>query len=149
MEEDSRPAPASLDALLTLSTAGAPAELLEFYACQNGLPHWFILYGTWQFLTLEEALELTGILIRSSAHLGEQQWNLAWLPILTDNGGDYCFLDLRQGDLAVYRHTDGERLPLRQSLAAFLGGLVLKLHSGEYVFIDDEPSYTGPRVLGE
>jgi len=56
--------------LLALSTIGAPAELLEFYAQQNGFPHWFILYGTWKFLTVEEAFELTGILIRSSAYLG-------------------------------------------------------------------------------
>jgi len=62
--------PSPPDALLALSTIGALAELLEFYAQQNGLPHWFILYGTWKFLTLEEAFELTGILIRSSAYLG-------------------------------------------------------------------------------
>lgn len=147
--EDSRPAPASPNALSTLSTTSAPAELLEFYAQQNGLPHEFILYGTWQFLTLEEAFELTGILIRSSAHLGEQRWNPAWLPILTNNGGDYCFQDLRQGDLAIYRHMDRERLPLQQSLGAFLERLVAELRAGEYVFTDDGLSYRGPRILGE
>ena len=82
-------------------------------------------------------------------HLGERRWNPAWLPVLTDNGGDYGFQDLRQGDLAIYRHMDGERLPLRQSLGAFLERLVTELHAGEYVFIDDEPSYCGSRILGE
>lgn len=72
MGESERPAPVSPDVLGRLADVGtkdAVPELIEFYGHQNGLPHWFVLYGTWQFLTLEEALEQTETLVRSSAHL--------------------------------------------------------------------------------
>jgi len=141
---DERPAAASAAALERLARIGAPADLLEFYRLQNGLPHWFILYGTWQFLTLEEALEYQ----QTKPHQ-EEPWNPAWLPLLTDNGGDYLVQDLMQGSLSLHRHTDGARLPVSPSLSAFLAHLVHDLHAGEYVFEDSEPTYTGTRTLGE
>jgi len=122
---------------------------MEFYGRQNGLPYWFILYGTWQFLTLEEALELRDTLVKSSAHLGKgEQWKQEWFPILTNNGGDYCFQDLQGGDLEFYSHLDGERVQVNLSLEEFLEHLVQEIQEGEYIFEDDEPTYTGTHQLG-
>ncbi|MFC4640302.1 SMI1/KNR4 family protein [Deinococcus hohokamensis] len=150
--EDERPAPASPDVLEQLSSTAsgdAVAELMEFYGHQNGFPHWFILYGTWQFLTLEESLEQMDALVRSSAHLGApEQWKPEWLPVLTNNGGDYCFQDLNHGGLDFYSHIDGERLPVNRSLEEFLERLVRDIRRNDYVFEDDEPTYRGTEAVG-
>ena len=150
--ERERPAPVSPDVLGRLADVGtedAVPELIEFYGHQNGLPHWFVLYGTWQFLTLEEALEQTEILVRSSAHLDAlDRWKSEWLPLLTNNGGDYCFQDLRHRGIEFYNHIDGERLPVAQSLEEFFECLVRDIREGRYVFEEDEPAYRGTGTLG-
>jgi len=148
VEEGECPEAASPEALERLLSLGAPAELLEFYRFQNGLLHGFILYGTWQFLTLEEALARQDTL-RWTPAVPDEPWNVSWLPLLTNNGGDHLVQDLQQGSLILHRHTDGERLHVSPSLSAFLQRLVQDLQAGEYVFEDGEPAYTGARILGE
>ncbi|MFC4424838.1 hypothetical protein [Deinococcus navajonensis] len=127
----------------------AVSELRELYGVQNGLAHWFILYRSWQWITLEEAFPLIEYLIKSTAHLGqERQWSSMWFPLLTNNGGDYLFQDLRQGHLQAFSHITGECFPVSPDLSSFLGELVRDLETDRYKFEDDEPLYVGRRTLG-
>lgn len=145
---DEAPAPATPQALAALGGLGeVTADLSDFYSVQNGLPHWFILYRTWQFLTLENALEVRQSLLRSTSHLPlEGRWQHSWLPVLTNNGGDYVFVDLGGGAVEFYSHLDGSRSPVSDGLPDLLGTLVNDLE--DYRFVDEEPEYQGGRAIG-
>jgi len=149
---DELPAPASPDALKALVEAGsavATADLLDLYGQQDGFPHWFVLYDTWQFLTLEEAFRWRDLLQVPPAPSGGQSgWQPHWLPVLTNTGGDYCFVDLHRGGLDFYSHLDGEHLRVSASMGEFLNSLVRDLQQGRYLFEDGEPRYAGVDRIG-
>ncbi|MFN4251849.1 SMI1/KNR4 family protein [Deinococcus sp.] len=149
---DEKPAPADPDQLSKLKSMypqGSISEIDEFYRQQNGFPNWFVLYSTWQLMSLEEALTAKEILKISSTHVGhDDQWQPFWFPILTNNGGDYVFKNINTGEIEFYDHTDGEKILISRNLDYFLKMLAEDINQHEYVFEGDEPSYRGQRVIG-
>jgi cell wall assembly regulator SMI1 len=71
-------------------------------------------------------------------------WNLAWIPIADDGGGDYMCLDLAPakggaaGQLILFFHDMDERRLLARSLAAWLTRLARGIETGKYEIDEDD-----------
>jgi cell wall assembly regulator SMI1 len=71
-------------------------------------------------------------------------WNVGWVPIADDGGGDYVCLDLAPGkggtvgQVIVFFHDMDDRQSLAKSYAAWMEVLAGGLESGKYVLNEDE-----------
>jgi cell wall assembly regulator SMI1 len=71
-------------------------------------------------------------------------WNVGWVPIADNGGGDYVCLDLAPGkggtagQVIVFFHDMPERQRLAKSFAAWMEQLARGLASGRYVLDEDE-----------
>jgi cell wall assembly regulator SMI1 len=71
-------------------------------------------------------------------------WNLAWVPIADNGGGDYFCLDLAParggsaGQVIVFFHDMNDRPRIAKSYAAWLETLAEGFESGQYVLDEDE-----------
>lgn len=124
-----------------------PDEVKDFLLA-GGFPDWFVVYTTWELLSLEfmvnsyqENLDLYG----SSSQLeNENKWKESWLPVASNNGGDYLFVDTEQSGLFRYRHFDGDVKRVTDDFAQFIANIRKDVEQGEYKLSRDEtPEYVG------
>lgn len=133
---------AELEAGLTI-----PDEIKDFLLV-GGLPDWFVVYTTWELLSLEfmvksypENLDLYG---PESQLENKNRWKESWLPVASNNGGDYLFVDTEHSGFFRYRHFDGDVDKVADNFAQFVANIRMDVEEGRYKLSRDEtPEYIG------
>jgi cell wall assembly regulator SMI1 len=70
-------------------------------------------------------------------------WNIRWIPLLGDGGGDYCCLDLdpppegQLGQIITMWHESGADKVLSPSFGDFLANFADELNAGVYTFSEE------------
>lgn len=124
-----------------------PEEVKDFLLA-GGFPDWFVVYTTWELLSLElmvsnyhDNLELYG---SESKLQNEKKWELSWLPVASNNGGDFLFVDSRRNGLFRYRHFDGDVLKVADDFSDFIYRIKEDVEHDGYRFSkEDVPEYVG------
>ncbi|MFN4251850.1 SMI1/KNR4 family protein [Deinococcus sp.] len=134
--------------LAELETGLSIPESVSNFLLAGGFPDWFVVFTTWELLSLEfmvnlyhENLSLYG---PHSPIQNENRWQSTWLPVASNNGGDYLFMDSASDGLFRYRHFDGDVIKVTDSFEQFIHGIREDLEQDRYVLSHDEtPEYRG------
>lgn len=134
--------------LAQIETGMAFPDDVKDFLLAGGFPDWFVVYTIWELLSLEfmvnsyqENLDLYG----SSSQLeNENKWQASWLPVASNNGGDYLFVDTERRGLFRYRHFDGDVTRVADDFAQFIANIREDVEQDVYKLSHDEtPKYVG------
>lgn len=128
-----------------------PEDLRALYGKHNGSKDFFPGVDTSRYLMplsevvqhskmLRENLErneFAGIEVKADVGIAPVFWHKAWIPFVSNGGGDYYCVDLAPGEngelgqILSFNHENGERWLVAPSLMAWLWDLAEELQSGD------------------
>lgn len=133
-----------------------PSDLIDFYKLHNGLDTDMGIFYGWSFLSIEEVVSewetweslvssntFEGILSEPDEGIKNDWYNLKWIPIGTDGGGNCICLDLDpddkgiSGQLIDVWHDSPERTVIAYSFKEFIEKFLSELEEGKLVYDED------------
>ncbi len=110
----------------------------EFYSLENIFRAWDI----WRDLL--EAGEFDNFQSEPNGPIKTDWWNIKWIPLLGNSGGDHCCIDLdppsegKLGQIITMWHETGAEELLAPSFKDFLTNFAEELNAGVYTYSEDD-----------